>query len=319
MSSEDTTDDEPALRCRHLLGIDHVSAGDILTLLARAEYYAQALEDPGYSSALLTGRVIMTLFFENSTRTRTSFDLAAKRLGADAVHWNAATSSQAKGESFKDTVGTLGAMRPDLIVVRHSEDFAPVRVSEMVSCPVVNAGDGKREHPTQALLDALTIRRHFGRIEGLNIAICGDVSHSRVAGSNFHLLTKLGAKLRVIAPPGFMPASFAVDGVETFSSMEDGLAGVDAVMMLRVQKERISDDTIPDDGAYFTRYGLTRERLALANPGAIVLHPGPLNRGIEIDGAIADDPECSVILRQVQNGVPVRMAVLDLLLNRRQS
>lgn len=299
----------------HLTGIAALSDSDIRTILDRADHYADNKAD----NDLLRGRVIMTLFFENSTRTRVSFEMAAKRLGADVIDFETATSSLSKGETFLDTILNLNAMRPDAIIIRHHEYGAPDYVAKHVNCPVINAGDSWREHPTQALLDALTIRRAKGRIEGLTVAICGDVAHSRVASSNMRLLTRLGANVRVIAPDFLMPQKFPADGIQTFTSMEDGLPGCDIVMMLRNQKERMDAGRIPDDVAFHHQYGLTMERLNLAGPQALAMHPGPMNRTVEIADEVADHPERSLILEQVRLGVFTRMAVLDLLLTKEHS
>lgn len=298
---------------KHLLGADELDIDDITEFLDRAQHYAEGLKSGEWDKERLKDKVILTLFFENSTRTLTSFDMAAKRLGAQVVIWNAKTSSMNKNEAFSDTVDTLAAMNPDGIVMRHSEFGAPKFVAERVKCPVINGGDSWREHPTQALLDALTMIQEKKTLEGLNVAICGDVSHSRVANSNAHLLTKMGAQVKFIAPEFLMPEELPVDGIETFHSLEDGLPGCDVVMMLRIQKERMGRSMIPDDEAYFKEFGLTQERLKLAKSDAIVMHPGPMNRGVEIAGEIADDPKRSKILQQVANGVPTRMAVLDML------
>jgi aspartate carbamoyltransferase catalytic subunit len=261
----------------------------------------------------LRGRTLINLFFEPSTRTQSSFELAGKRLGADTMNMSVNQSSLKKGETLIDTAMTLNAMRPDIIVIRHQDSGAVALLADKVSCSVVNAGDGAHEHPTQALLDALTIRRRLGRIEGLTVAICGDVMHSRVARSNVHLLTKLGARVRLVAPRTLMPAGAATWGAEVFHDMREGIKGADIVMMLRVQMERMTGAFLPSQREYFHFYGLDREKLALAKPGALVMHPGPMNRGVEIDSAIADDIDRSLIHEQVEMGVAARMAVLDAL------
>ncbi len=310
------TDTKAAFPHKHLTGIEPLSTADITAILDIAQDYVDMAAEEESPAPTLKGKVILNLFFENSTRTRTSFEIAAKRLGAEVVNWSVATSSMKKDETFDDTIATLNALGPDAVIIRHSEYGAPDYVAARVDCPVINAGDSHRAHPTQALLDALTIRQAKGALEGLTVAICGDLSHSRVAASNIHLLSKMGATIHLIAPPSLMvnPNKLPDGTIKMFDSMEDGLPGCDAVMMLRVQKERMEDSEIPDDTAYFHQYGLTQERLALAKPGAIVLHPGPINRGVEIADDVADDPVQSMILRQVANGVFVRMAVLDLLL-----
>ena len=309
--------DRSAFRHKHLIGIQDLTADDITLILDLADNYADKIDVPGYRSDLLRGAVILTLFFEDSTRTRTSFEMAGRFLGADVVNMDVRTSSISKGESLTDTVQTLNAMlRPDAIVVRHSEFGAPKFISTLVECPVINAGDSWHEHPTQALLDALTLRRRFGKINGLNIAICGDIAHSRVAASNVILLTRLGASVRVVAPPALLPQKFPVDGIKTFDNMKDGLKDCDVIMMLRNQMERMKAGLIKSEDEFFRDYGLTHEKLAYAKPDAVVMHPGPMNRGVEIDGAVADDPARSLILEQVRNGIPTRMAVMDILLKR---
>ena len=299
---------------KHLLGISDLSAEEIRNILDRARYYADALRDGRWDRAKLENKIVLSLFFENSTRTVTSFDMAAKRLGADVVNWNAELSSLKKDESFTDTIDTLSAMEPDAIVIRHHEYGAPGFVASRVRCPVINAGDSWREHPTQALLDALTMEQEKGQLEGLEVAICGDVAHSRVANSNILLHSKMGANVRVVAPEMLMPEKMPVAGVPTFTSLEEGIEGADIVMMLRIQKERMERSLIPDDAAFFRKYGLTAERLKHAKKDALVMHPGPMNRGLEIADDVADDPERSLLIKQVANGIPTRMAVLDILL-----
>lgn len=299
---------------KHLLGINDLSPDEIQDVLNRADYYAKAMADGKWDREKLKHKIVLTLFFENSTRTLTSFDIAAKRLGADVVNWNVQTSSIKKDETFSDTIDTLSAMQPDAIVIRHSEYGAPGFVAGRVECPVINAGDSWREHPTQALLDALTITQEKGSLEGLTVSICGDVAHSRVANSNAILLSKMGAHVRFVAPEVLMPNKIPAEGVECFDNLEDGIKDADVVMMLRIQKERMDKGTIPSDAAYFNKYGLTMERLSYAKPDALVLHPGPMNRGVEIDDEVADDPTRSLMKRQVSNGIPTRMAVLDILM-----
>lgn len=300
---------------KHLTGINHLSDGEIHHLLDHAQKFS-ALLDKGKSIApSLAGKTVFTMFFENSTRTRLSFEMAARKLGAAVINWDIEASSLKKGETFLDTILTVGAMKPDAVTVRHSEFGAPEFMAKHMGCSVINAGDSWREHPTQALLDALTIRQHKGAIDGLTISICGDVAHSRVASSNMILLSRMGAKLRVIAPDFLMPEKWPVAGIETFTSMEQGLPGSDIIMMLRNQKERMDPSRIPGDAGFFAQYGLTRERLDLAGPKALVMHPGPMNRNVEIADDVADDKDRSLILKQVTNGIPTRMAVLDYLLN----
>ncbi|RMF36859.1 MAG: aspartate carbamoyltransferase catalytic subunit [Alphaproteobacteria bacterium] len=266
----------------------------------------------------LEGRTIVTMFFEPSTRTQASFELAGQRLGADVLNMSMQTSSLKKGESLIDTALTLNAMRPDLLVVRHSASGAVSLLAQKVTCAVINAGDGRHEHPTQALLDALTIRRRKGRLQGLTVAICGDIAHSRVARSNILLLGKMGNRVRLIGPPTLIPSGIERMGVEVTDDMGAGLAGADVVMMLRLQRERMDGGFVPSAREYYHRFGLDAEKLALARSDAIVMHPGPMNRGVEIDGTIADDINRSVIQEQVEMGVAVRMAVLDLLSRREE-
>ena len=255
----------------------------------------------------------MNLFFENSTRTEKSFELAAKRLGADVISMQVATSSVKKGETLLDTAATLNAMRPDILVVRHGSSGAPALLSQKVSGSVINAGDGMHAHPTQALLDALTLKTRLGDIGGKRIAICGDILHSRVARSNVELLTMLGAEVRLVGPPTLIPTGAEGWGVEVFHTMEDGLAGCDVIMMLRLQLERMSGAFVPSKREYFHFYGLDRNKLAFAKEGALVLHPGPMNRGVEIASDIADDTEVSLITQQVETGVAMRMGLLHAL------
>ncbi|MBS0959943.1 MULTISPECIES: aspartate carbamoyltransferase catalytic subunit [Acetobacter] len=303
---------------RHLLGLEGMPPDQIEPLLDLAENYALLNRSRKVSRDVLRGRTLINLFFEDSTRTRTSFELAGRRLGADVINMSVAQSSVNKGETLLDTAATLNAMQADLLVVRHSQSGAPALLARKVDASVVNAGDGMHEHPTQALLDALTIRRHYGHLAGLTVAICGDVAHSRVARSNIHLLTTMGSKVRVVGPPTLVPGAIRHLGVEIFHTMEDGLKDADVVMMLRLQHERMSSGLIPSPREYFRFYGLNQKRLALARPKALVMHPGPMNRGVEIDSQVADSDQ-SVIQEQVEMGVAVRMAVLDRLTRSRHS
>jgi len=303
----------PILQTGHLLGIEGVSPTEIVALLDLAETYVALNRAVDKKSAVLRGRTLINLFFEASTRTQSSFELAGKRLGADVLNMSVKTSSVSKGETLIDTATTLNAMRPDILVVRHHDSGAAELLSRQLDCCVVNAGDGSHEHPTQALLDALTIRRRRGSLEGLMVAICGDVLHSRVARSNIHLLAKMGARVRLIAPRTLLPGDADRFGVEIFHDMREGLKGVDIVMMLRLQLERMSGAFVPSTREYFRFYGLDREKLNFAKPGALVMHPGPMNRGVEIDSEVADDIEVSLIQEQVEMGVAIRMAVLDAL------
>jgi aspartate carbamoyltransferase catalytic subunit len=302
---------------RHLLGIEGLSRDDILLVLDEAEGWAAFNRQPRKADERLLGLTQINAFFENSTRTLFSFEIAGKRLGAQVSNFHPAASSVRKGESLIDTAQTLNAMRPDVLVIRHAADGAAAEVAAAMDCPVINAGDGRGEHPTQALLDALTIRRRKGGIKGLTVAICGDVRHSRVAGSNLRSLPLLGATVRAVAPATLMPAVLP-PGVTGHHDMDEGIAGADVVMMLRIQRERLDGAVSAALGDFHARFGLTRERLARAAPDAMVMHPGPMNRGIEIDGDVADDRSRSAILDQVENGVAVRMACLDLLTRARR-
>jgi len=290
-----------------LLSIDSLSDDQIATILDRAGLFFAA-NRARQSSNALAGKIVFQLFYENSTRTAMSFATATHRLGASAVSLSVEHSSVKKGETLEDTARTLSAMRPDSLVIRHRENGAPTIVAEIMDCPVINAGDGTNEHPTQALLDAATIRQHFGRLDGLKVAICGDIRHSRVARSNAKLLPRLGAEVRLAGPPEFMP-----DDVPALS-IDEAIGGADAVMMLRIQRERLDDDLEYAPGEYLNKFGLTRERLAQAAAKAVVMHPGPMNRGVEIDSQVADDKERSLITLQVEMGVAVRMACLELLI-----
>ena len=298
---------------RHLLGTEGLSAAEITFLLDLADSYVEVNRQADKKSAALRGRTVINLFFESSTRTRTSFELAGKRLGADVINMSVAWSSIKKGETLIDTAMTLNAMHPDVLVVRHPNSGASKLLSEKVNCAVINAGDGSHEHPTQALLDALTIRRRRGRLAGLTVAICGDILHSRVARSNIHLLNTMGARVRVIAPPTLLPAEVERLGVESFFDMRRGLEGCDIVMMLRLQTERMQGSFVPSIREYFRFFGLDRDKLTAAKPDALIMHPGPMNRGVEIDSEVADDIDRSVIREQVEMGVAVRMACLETL------
>lgn len=302
----------PVFPHRHLLGIEGLSRIDIVTLLDMAEDAIEVSRQVEKKRATLRGRTQVNLFYESSTRTQASFEIAGKRLGADVMNMSVANSSEKKGETLLDTAMTLNAMRPDILVVRHARAGAVHLLARKVDCAVVNAGDGAHEHPTQALLDALTIRRHKGRIEGLEVAICGDVLHSRVARSNIILLSALGARLRAVGPSTLAPDSLARLGVEVFHDMRAGLAGADIVMMLRLQRERMNGAFVPSSREYFHFFGLDDEKLAHAAPDALVMHPGPMNRGVEIDSSVADGSR-SLIRDQVEMGVAVRMAVLEAL------
>lgn len=302
-----------SFRQRHLLGIEPLAPQEIVTVLDLADRYAELNRRTIKHSDALAGMTQINMFFENSTRTQSSFELAGKRLGADVMNMSVAQSSVKKGETLIDTALTLNAMHPDLLVVRHPNSGAVNLLASKVNCAVLNAGDGRHEHPTQALLDALTIRRAKGRIQRLTIAICGDIAHSRVARSNLILLGKMENRLRLVGPPTLMPSGFNEFGAEVYEDMAEGLKDADVVMMLRLQKERMDGGFIPSEREYYHRYGLDAEKLSHAKPDAIVMHPGPMNRGVEIDGEIADDINRSVIQEQVEMGVAVRMACMDLL------
>jgi aspartate carbamoyltransferase catalytic subunit len=291
-----------------LLSIDSLSDAQIERILDHGQRWFERNRSGAKSADTLAGRIVFSVFFENSTRTAMSFATATHRLGASAISLSVEHSSVKKGESLEDTAATLNAMRPDALVVRHRENGAPARVAEIMDAPVINAGDGTNEHPTQALLDAATMRHRLGRIDGLKIAICGDIKHSRVARSNAKLLPRLGAEVRLGGPPELMPS-----GVPQLS-VDEAIEGADVVMMLRIQRERLEQDLGDAPGEYLARYGLTAERLSRAARDAVVMHPAPMNRGVEIDSAVADDPERSLIRMQVEMGVAVRMACLEMLI-----
>jgi aspartate carbamoyltransferase catalytic subunit len=300
------------LNRRHLLGIEGLSPEEITGLLDLAEEYVDLNRQIDKKRSSLRGRTIINLFFEASTRTQSSFELAGKRLGADVMNMSVATSSVKKGETLVDTAMTLNAMHPDILVVRHHASGAVALLAQKVDGSVVNAGDGAHEHPTQALLDALTIRRNKGRIDGLTVTICGDILHSRVARSNIVLLNAMGARVRVVAPSTLLPPGIERFGVEVSRDMREGLKGADIVMMLRLQRERMNGSFVPSTQEYFHYYGLDQKKLGYAKADALVMHPGPMNRGVEIDSAVADGAQ-SLIREQVEMGVAVRMAVLEAL------
>ena len=297
---------------RHLLGIEGLSADDIVGLLDLADEYVDLNRQIEKKRASLRGRTIINLFFEASTRTQASFELAGKRLGADVMNMAVGNSSVKKGETLIDTAMTLNAMHPDILVVRHHSSGAVALLAQKVDGSVINAGDGAHEHPTQALLDALTIRRNKGSIENLTVTICGDILHSRVARSNIILLNTLGARVRVVAPSTLLPPGIERFGVEVSRDMREGLKGADIVMMLRLQRERMNGSFVPSTQEYFHYYGLDQKKLGYAKSDALVMHPGPMNRGVEIDSAVADGAQ-SLIREQVEMGVAVRMAVLEAL------
>jgi len=305
--------DSSVFPLRHLLGIEGLSPLDITFLLDRADEYVELNRSVGGKLDTLAGRTVINLFFESSTRTRTSFELAGKRLGSDVINMSVSTSSIKKGETLIDTAMTLNAMHPDVLVVRHSSSGAVKLLSEKVNCAVINAGDGSHEHPTQALLDALTIRRRKGRLDGLQVAICGDILHSRVARSNIHLLNTMGARVRLIAPKTLIPSEAERLGVEVFHDMKAGLKDCDIVMMLRLQTERMTSNFFPTMREYYHFFGLDYAKLEAAKPDALIMHPGPMNRGVEIASDVADDIGRSAIREQVEMGVAVRMACLEVL------
>jgi aspartate carbamoyltransferase catalytic subunit len=294
----------------HFLGAADLNPPFAASLLDLADAFVDLNRQSTKALDLLRGRTVLNLFFENSTRTSSSFEIAAKRLGADVVTMPVGASSVKKGETLIDTAVTLNAMRPDILVVRHGASGAAALLSQKVGCAVVNAGDGRHEHPTQALLDLLSLRRAFGDVGGLTVAICGDIAHSRVARSNVALLSMMGARVRLIGPPTLVPGDADRWGCEVFHDMREGLAGCDVVMMLRLQLERMDGALVPSTREYFRFWGLDREKLAWAKPGAKVMHPGPMNRGVEIDSDVADDLSVSLIQDQVEMGVAARMAVL---------
>jgi aspartate carbamoyltransferase catalytic subunit len=301
---------------RDLIALAGLAPWELLFLLDEAEQWVELNRMASKRDDRLSGLTIINAFFENSTRTLLSFEIAGKRLGADVVNMHAAQSSVKKGETLIDTAMTLNAMRADAIVIRHQSSGAVGLIADKVDCPVLNAGDGQHEHPTQGLLDALTIRHAKGEIAGLKVTICGDILHSRVARSNIHCLTTLGAEVRVCAPPALMPTEIEALKVTPFHDFDAALAGADVVMMLRLQQERMSGQFIPSPREYRHLYGLTLDRLTRARPDALVMHPGPMNRGIEIDSNVADLAGRSAITRQVEMGVAIRMACLDVLTRR---
>ena len=302
----------------HLLGLEGLRADEIEFLLDTAESFKEVSEREIKKVPTLRGRTVINLFFESSTRTRTSFEIAAKRLSADTVSLSAQVSSQSKGETLTDTARNLAAMRPDAIVVRHPSSGAPHLLARHVSCPIINAGDGAHEHPTQALLDLLTIRERKRRIAGLTVAIVGDLLHSRVARSNLHALRTMGARVRFVGPPTLLPRDFAALGAELVTDLHDGVRDADVIMMLRIQRERMNGRYFSSLDEYSRAYCLSADAVARAKPDVIILHPGPMNRGIEISSTVADGPY-SVIMDQVTNGVAVRMAVLYALVGKRRA
>ncbi len=316
IDSTSTSTEIARLRSGHLLGIEGLGVDEMNALLDRSLFFSKIItsdHDDETVTRLLSGVTVVNLFFENSTRTRVSFEVAAKRLGASVLNISVSGSSVKKGETLIDTATTLNAMHPDILVIRHHAAGAPLLLSKHVSAAVINAGDGRHEHPTQALLDALTIKRSFGRIAGLKIAICGDIANSRVARSNLYLLGALGADLRFVAPSTLLPAGFDDFGVPVFTDLEEGIRGADIIMMLRLQKERMQGREIPSQHEYFNLFGLDRNKVDNNADDAVIMHPGPMNRGVEISSSIADDPDRSLITQQVEMGVAARMACLEAL------
>ncbi|MAQ81339.1 MAG: aspartate carbamoyltransferase catalytic subunit [Rhodobacterales bacterium] len=301
---------------KNLLGIEFLEPSDIYEILDKAKGFTQQDLSGKSVAQTLDGYNIINIFFENSTRTQTSFEIAGKRLGALVTSINVKDSSIKKGETLFDTALTLNAMKPDLIVIRHPYSGAVQLLSEKIDCSVINAGDGKHEHPTQALLDAMTVLRRKNRLSGLTVTICGDIAHSRVARSNIFLFGKLGNSIRLVGPATLVPDCFKEFGVEVFNNMREGLKGADVVMMLRLQKERMDGGYVPSEREYFHFYGLDEEKLSQAKSDAIILHPGPMNRGVEIDSELADDLSRSAIQEQVEMGVSIRMAVIESLIAR---
>ena len=301
---------------KNLLGIEFLEPSDIYEILDKAKGFTQQDLSGKSVAQTLDGYNIINIFFENSTRTQTSFEIAGKRLGALVTSINVKDSSIKKGETLFDTALTLNAMKPDLIVIRHPYSGAVQLLSEKIGCSVINAGDGKHEHPTQALLDAMTVLRRKSRLSGLTVTICGDIAHSRVARSNIFLFGKLGNSIRLVGPATLVPDCFKEFGVEVFNNMREGLKGADVVMMLRLQKERMDGGYVPSEREYFHFYGLDEEKLSQAKSDAIILHPGPMNRGVEIDSELADDLSRSAIQEQVEMGVSIRMAVIESLIAR---
>tara|TARA_B100001029_G_scaffold156990_1_gene142763 strand:+ start:1077 stop:2015 length:939 start_codon:yes stop_codon:yes gene_type:complete len=303
----------PVISQKHLHGIKNLSIDDINKILELSKFFKLKNKEKDKNFPILKGRTIINLFFEPSTRTLISFEIAAKRLGADVINMNIEGSSLRKGESLYDTAQTLGAMNPDLVIIRHRMDDASKQIAETVNCPVINAGEGINEHPTQALLDAYTIINNKRSLKNITVAICGDLEHSRVARSNYYLLKKMKSNVRFVFPEFFKPKDLNKYDVESFTNLEKGITNADIVMMLRIQNERISDMNLPSKESYFEEFGLTYKKLKLAKPEALVLHPGPINRNVEIEDKLADDIDKSVINEQVENGVAVRMACISIM------
>ena len=305
----------PKISQKHLLGIKYLSVEDINKILELGIFFKLKNKEKNKNYPILTGRTVINLFFEPSTRTLISFEIAAKRLGADVVNMNIQGSSLRKGETLFDTAQTIGAMNPDLVIIRHSEDNSAEKISNLLNCPVINAGEGINEHPTQSLLDAFTILSHKKTLKDLTVSICGDLEHSRVARSNYYLLNKMGSTVRFVFPKYFEPSDLHKYKVETFNDLDKGINNSDIVMMLRIQNERILETKLPSTEDYYIKYGLSSERLKIAKKDVLVMHPGPINRHVEIESSLADDVNKSVINEQVENGVAIRMACLAILLD----
>jgi aspartate carbamoyltransferase catalytic subunit len=308
--------DRTVFRQNHLVGISDLNKDEINLILNIADDYSKRLKEHKFKCDVLKGALVLTLFFEDSTRTRVSFEMAAKRLGADVVNMDIRTSSLNKGETFMDTIITLNAMHPDGIVMRHNEYNAPSYVANRVECPVINAGDSYREHPTQAILDALTMRQHFGKLDGLTVSIVGDIAHSRVANSNMILLSQMGVNIKLVAPSVLAPQKTPVPNIPCFDNLNEGLKDADVVMVIRPQKERM-ENVLIEDSVYFNDFGMTHEKLSFAKKDAIVLDPGPYIRNLQISDALADDPIRFHYTQQVSNGIATRMAVMDLLIGKK--
>ncbi len=323
MQKPKTINSPVKLSSKHLLGIENLNSLEIKNLIERSNYFANLITNKDASNAddkvskILSGKTIINLFFESSTRTRVSFEVACKKLGGSVLNISVSGSSVKKGETLIDTATTLNAMHPDILVIRHHAAGAPQLLSNFIDASVINAGDGRHEHPTQALLDALTIKRRFGKISGLNIAICGDVANSRVARSNMYLLGSMGANVCFVSPTTLLPAKIENFGFPIFNNLEEGIKNADIVMMLRLQQERFQGKEIPSQHEYYNLFGLDNTKLKNSAPNALIMHPGPMNRGVEIDSITADDGEKSLITTQVEMGVATRMACLEAIIQNR--
>ena len=323
MINKDKNNMPVKLSSKHLLGIENLNSDEMLNLIERSDHFANLITKDSNQintnnfSSILSGKTIINLFFESSTRTRVSFEVACKKLGGSVLNISVSGSSVKKGETLIDTATTLNAMNPDILVIRHHAAGAPLLLSKFIDASVINAGDGRHEHPTQALLDALTIKRRFGKISGLNISICGDIANSRVARSNMYLLGSLGANLCLVSPSTLLPSKIENFGFPIFNDLEEGIHNADIVMMLRLQKERFQGKEIPSQHEYYNLFGLDNKKLKKSAPNALIMHPGPMNRGVEIDSITADDDERSLITTQVEMGVATRMACLEAIIQNR--